>query len=134
MERIWRQTVLYQPIRLNSVPFNRTNDGAQTPFYETNRRSSVFDPEYYTAINSFDLPYDFYRPDSIKPASSLECNGMVELSQVSSIVDAISGKGVVTNALLPLRNGKRRNATYSSWTTMQSFKHRRTTDVPFLIR
>ena len=56
-----------------------------------------FDPEYYTAINnSFDLPYDFYRPDSIKPRTQIELverNGnMVELSQVSSIVDAISGK------------------------------------------
>ena len=56
-----------------------------------------FDPEYYTAINnSFDLPYDFYRPDSIKPRTQIELverNGnMVELSQVSSIVEAISGK------------------------------------------
>ena len=56
-----------------------------------------YNTEYYTAINnSYDLPYDFYRPDSVKPRTQIELverNGnMVELSQVSSIVEAISGK------------------------------------------
>ena len=80
-----------------SVPFNRTNDGAQIERMRQIVEEVGFDPEYYTAINnSFDLPYDFYRPDSIKPRTQIELverNGnMVELSQVSSIVDAISGK------------------------------------------
>ena len=80
-----------------SVPFNRTNDGAQIERMKQIVEEVGFDPEYYTAINnSFDLPYDFYRPDSIKPRTQIELverNGnMVELSHVSSIVDAISGK------------------------------------------
>jgi len=80
-----------------SVPFNHTNDGAQIERMKQIVEEVGFDPEYYTAINnSFDLPYDFYRPDSIKPRTQIELverNGnMVELSQVSSIVDAISGK------------------------------------------
>ena len=79
------------------MPFNRTNDGAQIERMKQIVEEVGFDPEYYTAINnSFDLPYDFYRPDSIKPRTQIELverNGnMVELSQVSSIVDAISGK------------------------------------------
>ena len=80
-----------------SVPFNRINDGAQIERMKQIVEAVGFDPEYYTAINnSFDLPYDFYRPDSIKPRTQIELverNGnMVELSQVSSIVEAISGK------------------------------------------
>ena len=80
-----------------SVPFNRINDGAKIDRMKQIVEAVGFDPEYYTAINnSFDLPYDFYRPDSIKPRTQIELverNGnMVELSQVSSIVEAISGK------------------------------------------
>ena len=80
-----------------SVPFNRKNDGPQIERMKQIVEAVGFDPEYYTAINnSFDLPYDFYRPDSIKPRTQIELverNGnMVELSQVSSIVEAISGK------------------------------------------
>ena len=80
-----------------SVPFNRINDGAKIDRMRQIVEAVGFDPEYYTAINnSFDLPYDFYRPDSIKPRTQIELverNGnMVELSQVSSIVEAISGK------------------------------------------
>ena len=80
-----------------SVPFNRKNDGSQVERMKQIVEAVGFDPEYYTAINnSFDLPYDFYRPDSIKPRTQIELverNGnMVELSQVSSIVEAISGK------------------------------------------
>ena len=79
------------------MPFNRINDGAKINRMKQIVEAVGFDPEYYTAINnSFDLPYDFYRPDSIKPRTQIELverNGnMVELSQVSSIVEAISGK------------------------------------------
>ena len=79
------------------MPFNRINDGAKIDRMRQIVEAVGFDPEYYTAINnSFDLPYDFYRPDSIKPRTQIELverNGnMVELSQVSSIVEAISGK------------------------------------------
>ena len=80
-----------------SVPFNRKNDGPQVERMKQIVEAVGFDPEYYTAINnSFDLPYDFYRPDSIKPRTQIELvernDNMVELSQVSSIVEAISGK------------------------------------------
>lgn len=56
-----------------------------------------YNPTYYTAFNnSYDLPYDFYRPNSIKPRTQIELierNGnLVELSSVSSIVSALSGR------------------------------------------
>jgi len=62
----------------------------------------LYYPEFIRKIkskisnNSYDLPYDFYRPDSVKPRTQIELmerNGnMVELSIVSSIVSAISGR------------------------------------------
>ena len=63
-----------------------------------------YDTKYYTAINnSFDLPYDFYRPDSIKPRTQIELiekNGkFIELSQASTIVAAIAGRAKGDNRL-----------------------------------
>ncbi|MEQ3467635.1 HD domain-containing protein [Enterococcus cecorum] len=54
--------------------------------------------KYYTAIHSsFDLPYDLYRPDSSKVRTQIELQQpdgtLVELSQVSSLVRALSGQG-----------------------------------------
>lgn len=56
-----------------------------------------FDPEYYTDTNdSFDLPYDLYHPNSKKPRTQIELmqkdGSLVELSTVSSLVSAITGR------------------------------------------
>lgn len=56
-----------------------------------------FDSEYYTAENdSYDLPYDAYDPTSKKPRTQIELmqsdGSLVELSAVSDLVRAISGK------------------------------------------
>jgi len=80
-----------------SVPFNHVNDVATIERMKELVQNVGYNTEYYTAINnSYDLPYDFYRPDSVKPRTQIELmerNGnMVELSLVSSIVSAISGR------------------------------------------
>ena len=80
-----------------SVPFNPVNDVATIERMKELVQNVGYNTEYYTAINnSYDLPYDFYRPDSVKPRTQIELmerNGnMVELSIVSSIVSAISGR------------------------------------------
>ncbi|KRM17889.1 hydrolase [Ligilactobacillus hayakitensis DSM 18933 = JCM 14209] len=56
-----------------------------------------FNSEYYTATNdSFDLPYDAYNPKQKKPRTQIELQQkdgtLVELSKVSSLVGAITGK------------------------------------------
>lgn len=56
-----------------------------------------FDSEYYTAENdSYDLPYDAYDPTSKKTRTQIELmqsdGSLVELSTVSDLVRAISGK------------------------------------------
>lgn len=56
-----------------------------------------YDPTYYTAINSsYDLPYDFYRPEAKKHRTQIELmekdGSLTELSQVSSLVAALAGQ------------------------------------------
>ncbi|TPR17567.1 HD domain-containing protein [Apilactobacillus timberlakei] len=56
-----------------------------------------FDPEYYTDTNnSFDLPYDAYDPKKKHHATQIELRRpdgtMVELSKVSRLVNAVTGK------------------------------------------
>ena len=55
-----------------------------------------YDPEYYFGENSsFDLPYDFYRPDSTSTRTQIDFltkqNQVVELSQVSALVQSLTG-------------------------------------------
>ena len=57
-----------------------------------------FNPTYYTAVHSsFDLPYDFYRPESNKQRTQIELQEkdgtLVELSKVSQLVEALAGQG-----------------------------------------
>lgn len=57
-----------------------------------------YNPSYYTAIHSsFDLPYDFYRPESNKHRTQIELQEkdgtLVELSKVSQLVEALAGQG-----------------------------------------
>ena len=56
-----------------------------------------YDPEYYFSENSsYDLPYDHYRPDRLSKNTQIELvtktNQMVELSQVSALVNSLTGK------------------------------------------
>lgn len=56
-----------------------------------------FDPVYYTAVHgSYDLPYDLYRPEESKHRTQIELQEkdgtLVELSQVSDLVQALSGQ------------------------------------------
>lgn len=57
-----------------------------------------FNPKYYTAINSsYDLPYDFYRPEQGRHRTQIEImqsdGTLVELSQASQLVAALAGQG-----------------------------------------
>lgn len=56
-----------------------------------------FNPKYYTAINSsYDLPYDFYRPELGKHRTQIELQqkdgSLLELSKVSQLVSALAGQ------------------------------------------
>lgn len=55
-----------------------------------------FDPNYYTGIHSsFDLPYDFYRPEDNSPRTNIEIlqkdGSLTELSELSPIVASLTG-------------------------------------------
>lgn len=57
----------------------------------------TYDPTYYFSENSsYDLPYDHYRPDRQSKNSQIELvtktNQIVELSQVSALVNSLTGK------------------------------------------
>ncbi|MCB5954302.1 HD domain-containing protein [Enterococcus sp. CWB-B31] len=57
-----------------------------------------YNPKYYTAINSsYDLPYDFYRPEKNSHRTQIEIiqkdGTLVELSKVSQLVAALAGQG-----------------------------------------
>lgn len=56
-----------------------------------------FAKEYYTALNnSYDLPYDFYRPNQEKSRTSIQLmnkdGSLIELSKASGLVEALTGK------------------------------------------
>lgn len=56
-----------------------------------------YDPEYYFSENSsYDLPYDHYRPDRLSKNTQIDLvtktNQIVELSQVSALVNSLTGK------------------------------------------
>jgi HD superfamily phosphohydrolase len=56
-----------------------------------------FNSKYYTAINSsYDLPYDFYRPEKNSHRTQIELwqkdGSLVELSKVSPLVAALAGQ------------------------------------------
>ncbi|BAP84956.1 phosphohydrolase [Paucilactobacillus hokkaidonensis JCM 18461] len=60
-------------------------------------QTSGFNSDYYTAVNdSYNLPYDTYNPQEAKPQTQIELmqpNGdLVELSELSTLVAAVSGK------------------------------------------
>lgn len=77
---------------LKSVKFN-ANTKELLPRLRQIIEQSGFNPDYYTSTdNSFDLPYDAYRPGK-KQIELMQNDGtLVELSTVSPIVKAISDK------------------------------------------
>ncbi|MBF0780999.1 MULTISPECIES: HD domain-containing protein [unclassified Granulicatella] len=59
--------------------------------------SKGYDKTYYTGFNnSYDLPYDFYRPNQAKARTSIQLmnkdGSLVELSQTSMLVEALTGR------------------------------------------
>ncbi|WP_161022739.1 HD domain-containing protein [Ligilactobacillus salivarius] len=86
---------------LNRKPFKSVRVSEDTRYLLPTLRKLVadagFDSEYYTATNdSFDLPYDTYSPSQNKHRTQIELmqkdGSLIELSQVSNLVAAISGK------------------------------------------
>lgn len=82
---------------LKSVRFDPEKDKDLLVKLEQLIEKAGYNTEYYTAINSsYDLPYDFFRPnDANKSKTSIELiyeNGdPVELSQISDLVASITG-------------------------------------------
>jgi len=78
-----------------SIKFD-PNDKGQLRFLEQLISDAGYDIDYYTAINnSFDLPYDFYRPSSKSPRTQIEIIqkdlSLTELSKLSTIVASLAG-------------------------------------------
>jgi uncharacterized protein len=82
---------------LKSVEFNQKSQNL-IPKMKDLINKTGFNPNYYTAINnSFDLPYDAYEPkDQKHHATQIELRrkdgSMIELSQISQLVNAVTGK------------------------------------------
>lgn len=80
---------------LKSVKFDRNSESHLDILREL-VKAAGFDDEYYTGIHSnFDLPYDFYRPNSDSPRTQIEIlqkdQRLIELSEQSTIVEALAG-------------------------------------------
>ena len=90
---------------LKSLEYNQGQEkqldlfNSDTPLLDKLRiqvEKAGFDPQYFTGTNSnFDLPYDFYRPNSNKPRTQIEIlqkdGSLIELSEVSPIVASLAG-------------------------------------------
>lgn len=83
---------------LKSATFTNEKESAATIAYLRELIEKVgFNPKYYTAINSsYDLPYDFYRPNKDRHRTQIELmqkdGSLVELATVSPLVAALAGK------------------------------------------
>ena len=80
-----------------SVRYTKGRDDATLERMSAIIERMGFNPDYYTAVNnSYDLPYDLYRPHQATTKTQIELvqkNGsFLELSQASSIVSALTGK------------------------------------------
>lgn len=80
-----------------SVRYLKGRDDATLERMSTLIERMGFNREYYTAINnSYDLPYDLYRPNQATTKTQIELvqkNGaFLELSQASPIVSSLTGK------------------------------------------
>ena len=83
---------------LKSATFTNEKESAATIAYLRELIEKVgFNPKYYTAINSsYDLPYDFYRPNKDRHRTQIELmqkdGSLVELATVSPLVAALAGQ------------------------------------------
>lgn len=73
-------------------------DNPNLPIMRDLVEKAGFNPNYYTAINSsYDLPYDFYRPEQGRHRTQIELmekdGSLVELSKASQLVAALAGQG-----------------------------------------
>lgn len=80
-----------------SVRFDRKRDLGTVEKLQSLIRDMGYNPDYYTSSNnSFDLPYDLYRPGQVSSKTQIEFmqkNGeIIELSEVSAIVSSLTGK------------------------------------------
>ncbi|MGO2696461.1 MAG: hypothetical protein ACTH9Z_05795, partial [Bavariicoccus seileri] len=80
-----------------SVALNFDRDAATIEHLTELLDNMGYNIRYYAAKNSsYDLPYDFYRPDQIKNRTQIELiqkNGEhIELSKASEVVATIAGK------------------------------------------
>lgn len=83
---------------LKSCRFDKQNQEKLLQTMRSLVEKTGFNPTYYTAVHSsFDLPYDFYRPESNKQRTQIELQekdgSLVELSKVSQLVEALAGQG-----------------------------------------
>lgn len=83
---------------LKSCRFDKQNQEKLLQTMRSLVKKTGFNPTYYTAVHSsFDLPYDFYRPESNKQRTQIELQEkdgtLVELSKVSQLVEALAGQG-----------------------------------------
>lgn len=80
-----------------SVRFDHTHDAIRVKELQSLIQRMGYNPDYYTSTNnSFDLPYDLYRPGQISSRTQIEFiqkNGqMIELSEASAIVSSLTGQ------------------------------------------
>ncbi len=84
-------------------PFKSVQFNSETDLEKLNQMKNIIEEvgyptQYYTAINSsYDLPYDFYRPEAISHRTQIELlepdGTLIELSQISPLVAALAGQG-----------------------------------------
>ncbi|MGK0551493.1 HD domain-containing protein [Enterococcus faecalis] len=82
---------------LKSAAFSEATDGKTILYLKELIEKVGFNSRYYTAINSsYDLPYDFYRPEKDSHRTQIELwqkdGSLVELSKVSPLVAALAGQ------------------------------------------
>ena len=86
---------------LKSVTYSKQTDTKVVSHLVSLIEEAGYHTSYYTALNnSFDLPYDFYRPEKIADTQSKKKSieliypdgTIAELSQVSEIVQSLTGK------------------------------------------
>lgn len=83
---------------LKSATFNEPDDLPIIDHLKQLIETVGYNPKYYTAINSsFDLPYDFYRPEKGSHRTQIEImqkdGTLIELSKISHLVAALAGQG-----------------------------------------
>ncbi len=82
---------------LKSVSFTKETDPTCIEQMKQLIEKVGYDATYYTAINSsYDLPYDFYRPEQASHRTQIELaerdGALTELSQASDLVAALAGE------------------------------------------